>query len=161
MGAEVKGRLLVHLSDYARERQGEAAWQALRPGALAGVDQEALGGLVLASGWYPMGLWNRTLTAYMRAHAGDLNREAEALARYTADHDLNLVFRVFLKTRDPAFMLKRATSFWRRYYTTGDLDPKEIAKRRWHVTFSPPPARTRAPASSRATRAPAPGCTTR
>jgi hypothetical protein len=137
MGAEVKGGLLIHLSNYVRERRGQAAWDALVAG-LPEKDRETLGGLVLAGGWYPIGLWNRTLTAYMRAHAEDLDREAEALARYTADHDLNVVFRVFLKTRDPAFMLKRATSFWRRYYTTGDLEPQEVAKRRWHVTLSAP-----------------------
>ncbi len=161
MGAEVKGGLLVHLSNYARERQGEAAWQAVVDG-LPGGDREALGGLILASGWYPMGLWNRTLTAYMRAHAGSLEREAEDLARYTADHDLNVVFRVFLKTRDPAFMLKRATSFWRRYYTTGDS--RSQGGREAPVARDPHRAHRRGRGPLRdlpATRAPAPGCATR
>src|SRR5215472_12419284 len=72
----IKGSLLVHLREQVVRRVDEQAWDRLVRAASPS-DRELLGGVLLTGSWYPMGVWNRALHAFLAHHApGNARDEA-------------------------------------------------------------------------------------
>jgi hypothetical protein len=135
--ASGKGTLLKNLGEYVIERHGQPAWRQLID-SLPADDRAILAGLVLAGGWYPVGVWNRVLAAYLARHAKDADAEAEIVARWIADRDLNTLFKVMLKMGSPEFVLARTDSLWSRYFDSGKIESAEVAKRNWALKLTAP-----------------------
>src|SRR4051795_11848786 len=105
-----KGTLLKNLGEFVVERHSPAAWRAVVD-SLPPDDRAVIDGLLLVGGWYPVGIWNRAVTAYLQKYApGSSGSEMTAIARYIADRDLNTLFKVLLKMGSAEFVLGRTDS---------------------------------------------------
>jgi len=142
--ASGKGTLLKNLADYVEHHHSAAAWREVVE-ALPPDDRAVIDGLLLVGGWYPVGVWNRAVTAYVRRFANDADHEMTAIARHVADRDLNTLFKVLLKMGSAAFVLGRTDSLWSRYFDVGKLEPREVDDHRWALTLTAPTAEDEAP----------------
>jgi hypothetical protein len=136
MRGHAKGTLLVNLKAYVERRHGAAAWPALLD-RVSPADRQILDGMVLLGGWYPVGAWNRIVDAHL-SHASNAKEEMTAYARFTADRDLNSVFKALLRMGSPSFVLSRTDSLWRRYFDAGELKPKQVSPREFALTLEAP-----------------------
>jgi hypothetical protein len=137
---QAKGALLVHLREHVIRRGDEAAWERLVSAASA-ADREYLGALLLTGSWYPVGVWNRALTAHLATRpAGDVRDEMMAIAERVADSDMHTLFKVTLRLASPAMVAARAGSLWNRYFDRGTLTSTETAPAHWRLTLEAPTA---------------------
>jgi hypothetical protein len=142
-----KGALLVNLRAFVEKEHGADAWDKLVL-VMPEADQKMLTGLPLASGWYPVGPWNRALRAYVATQRIASTGEAAAIigiARYIADRDLNTFFKVLLRARSPEFILARAGSLWDRYFDVGSAGAEEVEKRSWRAWVDAPQGEDKGP----------------
>src|SRR5689334_13436185 len=102
--ASGKGTLLKNLADFVEERHSPAVWREVVD-SLPADDRAVVDGLLLVGGWYPVGVWNRAVTSYVRRFAQDADAEMTAIARHVADRDLNTLFKVLLKMGSAEFVL--------------------------------------------------------
>lgn len=133
-----KGLLFNYLRDYVQAQEGEGAW----PGLLAGLpaeDRDALGGILLASGWYPIRAWNRLVEAQMR-RSKDPPAAMAAFCTYLGDRELNTLLKMMLKLGWPEFLLKRTDFLWARYFDVGTFSAEEVAPRHWRLRLEKAPA---------------------
>src|SRR5438034_9684306 len=127
-----RGILLVSVREYVSTHEGVARWgEILR--ALPDEDRHHLGELVLAGGWYPVGVWNR-LVDEIRKREGD--RYVLRLARHIADSDLSLIFRIALKLGSPEFVVKRFGWVFKQYFRGAQLESAPRSSRRWGLTIT-------------------------
>ena len=130
----------MNLRAYMETAHGTQLWEKVVQ-ALPPADQKLIAGLPIASGWYPVGVWNRTLRAYLATLRVPVAREGEAIvaiARFIADRDLNAFFKLMLRARSPEFILKRAGSLWERYFDVGSAGAEEIGKRSFRAWVEAP-----------------------
>jgi hypothetical protein len=132
--ALAKGTLFQHTREYVLGRHGAAAWDAIVR-ALPGDDQTILSGIVLTSGWYPLGTFNRLVDAYAAVHG---RPAVGTVSRYIATQDLNIIFKMVLKMASPAFVLKRSPSIYSRYFTGGRFATDEAAAGSWRLELDAP-----------------------
>src|SRR6185436_16638631 len=85
---------------------------------------------LLASSWYPVGVWNRVLKLHFRT-VGDPAAEMRRIARYVADRDLNTVLKFALSIATPDTIVARTGMFWSRYFDCGTLTPSMIKRCEW------------------------------
>ncbi len=134
----VKGLLFHYLKDFMTERHGAASWETMVRKQTS-ADEQRLRELMLASGWYPMGTWNRFLASYLNHHH-DLNPMGgmRVFGDYLGERELNSLVRFALKLGSPEFMLKRTDFLWRRYFDTGTFGATESAPQRWRLWLEAP-----------------------
>jgi hypothetical protein len=128
-----KGSLLVHMRTYVQKKHGERAWADVLERASA-ADRKVLSDVILAGGWYPIGVVNRTLGTVLglaRGHSAE--DEMRMLSAYIADSDLGSVYKKVLRLGSPDFLLRRTDSLWSRYFDVGKLTPTEVAPRHWRL----------------------------
>src|SRR5207249_3995416 len=119
--ALLKGLSLLHVRNFVTDRFGPEAWTQLT-GSLTPDDRRVLASAV-ATGWYELALYARLLNAMDRQFgAGDRKLVMES-ARYQAEKDLNVVFRVFFGWRIPA-------GWWPRRPNTG-IGSRHAAAGKW------------------------------
>ena len=140
----VKGTVLVHMRSFVVENQGEGAWQALLD-ALGPEDRAILGEIVLVGGWYPVRAWNNAMNVYLPRHYPIPGKGMTVLAKYIAEKDLGMLFKMLLKVGSPGFLMGRTPSIWSRYFDSGALASEEIDKGRWKLTLEGPTRETEAP----------------
>jgi hypothetical protein len=141
----IKGALLVHLREQVVHRVDDLAWDRLVREAPAG-DRELLGGIVLTASWYPMGVWNRALHAYLANHApGTARDETTAYAERVADSDMHALFKIALRLASPAMVAARAGSLWSRYFDCGALTPTQVGPTQWRLRLEAPTAEEEGP----------------
>lgn len=134
----VKGALLVHLREHVVRRTDLATWERLVSSSSA-ADREITGSLLLTGAWYPVGVWNRALTAYLATRdAQDARDEVNAFAELVADSDMHVLFKVALRLANPAMVAARAGSLWSRYFDQGTLTPTEIGPAEWRLKLEAP-----------------------
>ena len=127
-----KGTLLVSTREYITTREGAGQWADV-VSTLPEQDRRVLGGLVLVSGWYPVAVWNRLIDEiHHRRDAKYILR----LARYIADNDLSLIFRIALKLGSPEFVIKRFGWVFKQYFRGAQLSSAQRGPRRWALTIS-------------------------
>jgi len=77
--ASGKGTLLKNLGEYVAERHDAAAWRGIVD-SLPPDDRAVLDGLLLVGGWYPVGIWNRAVAAYLQRYAAQsIDQEMTAI----------------------------------------------------------------------------------
>jgi hypothetical protein len=134
----VKGALLVHLRGHVVRRAGQEAWDRLVAGSSA-VDREHLGSLLLTGSWYPVGVWNRGLAAYLATRPPEAARdEVIAFSERVADNDMHVLFKIALRMANPSMVASRAGSMWSRYFDRGTLTPTELAPASWRLKLEAP-----------------------
>jgi len=131
-----KGTLLINLKAYVERQNGIVGWRDLIE-RVSAVDRTVLDGMLLAGGWYPVGVWNRVVDAFL-TRAPNPGAEMVALARFTADRDLNSLYKALLRMGSPAFVLQRTDSLWRRYFDAGELVPRQTSPREFVLTLEAP-----------------------
>jgi hypothetical protein len=130
-----KGSLLLHMRSYVHKTRGEAAWPALTE-RLGDEDRVALGEVVLAGGWYPIGLVNRaTIAVVETGRERSADDEMRELSAYIANSDLGSVHKMVLRMGSPEFLLRRTDSLWNRYFNVGKLTPVELGSKKWKLTL--------------------------
>ena len=117
---KVKGTTIAGRLAYARRRGGdEAALKVV--GAIR--DPEAKLDLAdaraLKSSWYPYSALIDISVELDRVFGnGDLSLLIE-VGGDVAEADLNSVYKIFFKVANPGFIIDRAASVWRSYYSSG------------------------------------------
>lgn len=135
--ASVKGGVLRHAAGYLQDRCDEGVWEDVLE-RLPEADQEILDGLVLTGGWYPLGTWNRLIRTWCEEHVTNSYDALLDLARYMADHDLNVIFKALLRIGTPGYVLRQAPSLWGRYYSVGEISVREEGERLYRVRMTAP-----------------------
>jgi predicted hydrocarbon binding protein len=79
-------------------------------------------------GWYDIGLYGRTNRALVEELGGAPEAVMEAAGRFSAERDLKTTHRMFLRLANPAYVIERSASFWRRFQDSGT----------WSVVRTPP-----------------------
>ena len=105
-------------------------------------------GLVLVGGWQPVGVWNRTLEAFLTPNTPTL-RDQHAAGKFIADRDLNTLFRLVLKVGSPDFILSRTVPL-QPVLRGGTFVPQKIAPQHWVATLTVPRHEDQGPVSSAA-----------
>lgn len=126
--AQVKGSLVLHLREFAMQMHGDQAWNDTLA-SVKSADRELYEGVLLLSGWYPIGSYNRVLRWFMQSNAMDTELEMRRYAEFVADKDLHSIFKTLLKAATPEMILRRSPSLWSRYFSVGTLRvQKELPK---------------------------------
>ena len=117
---KVKGTTIAGRLAYARRRGGDEAVQKV---VAAIRDPEAkldlADGRALKSSWYPFSALIDISVELDRLYgSGDLSLLVE-VGGDVAEADLNSVYKIFFKVANPQFIIDRAASVWRSYYSSG------------------------------------------
>jgi hypothetical protein len=132
-----KGSLLIHMRDYVRKTRGEAAWATVLDRVDA-QDRDVLRDVILAGGWYPIGVVNRALSVVLGDAGGNGDEEMKKIAAYIADSDLGSVYKMVLRMGSPEFLVARTGSLWNRYFDVGKLTPSEVGPKSWRLKLLMP-----------------------
>jgi hypothetical protein len=135
--SHAKGSILIHFREYVKLKHGEDALARVLQ-ALPEEDRAILSGLVIHGGWYPVGVWNRALKAFLPAYYADPDEGMRSLAEFIAAEDLSTVYRMVLKVGSPEFLMKRTTSLWSRDFDAGSLTAEEVRPRQWRLYLTAP-----------------------
>lgn len=133
-----KGLLFNYLRDYVTQDEGDRAWNTLLA-ELPPSDRDAVGGLIIASGWYPIGTWNRIVERQMK-RAREPGAAMAQFCSYLGDRELNSLLKMMLKLGWPEFLLKRTSFLWARYFDVGTFSAVELEPRRWRLRLEAAPA---------------------
>jgi hypothetical protein len=117
---EVKGTAVAASLRYATETLGTQGYRSLLD-ALTPEHRTLVEGGILASGWYPL----RMMLDIMQHTAGIAAdpRAAWKMGRASADYALTTVYKIFFKVGSPQFVISKASSVFKTYYTTGQMTP--------------------------------------
>lgn len=137
LSGRCKGSILVHLRAYADAAYGKEAWVDMVRYAPSD-DRAVLDGIIIAGGWYPVGVWNRALGALISRHTVALDAEMRKVAGYIADRDLNSVYKMILRLGSPEFLLRRTDSLWSRYFDSGRFTHQELEPHRFKLMLDAP-----------------------
>jgi hypothetical protein len=111
---QCKGTVILFARAFVVERWGKGAWEEIATSMAPG--EAAMLGGVVSIGWYPEPAFVRIL------HSLEALRPAAAreLATFEAERDLAVIHRMFLHLANPAYVLEKAGSYWRRFHDTGE-----------------------------------------
>jgi hypothetical protein len=143
---QCRGALLVSLRALVTESLDASAWERLC-GTLPSSDRDALARPLLASGWYPVGVWNRLLRNHVRS-TFDPSAETRRVARRIADSDFNTFLKLALAIATPDTIIARTGTFWSRYFgKTTVMSPQLVRPREWMLTLTGPTGEDDAPSA--------------
>jgi hypothetical protein len=139
MGSQgkIKGALLVHLRSYALQNHGEDGWSASLA-RLPPDDRRILAEPLIVGIWYPVGVWNRALHAYLTKNFNKPGRAMTSLAQYVAEQDMSTLFKLVLRVRSAEFVLARTDSLYNRYFDTGRWAAHQHDRRAWRCELTAP-----------------------
>lgn len=121
--ANVKGSAVKASALFVQERLGMEGYQRIS-GRLPPGARETFQGAILQSSWYPF--------AHLRAFMEEARKEiptppgrsiAWEMGRFSADHGLNSLYRVFFKVADPGFIIRKGSQVLATYYDSGKMEP--------------------------------------
>ncbi|HMJ13946.1 MAG TPA: hypothetical protein VK524_21160 [Polyangiaceae bacterium] len=134
---KIKGTLLVHLKSYALRNHGETLWnESLSDLPLN--DRKVLAEPLIVGVWYPVGVWNRALHAYLNHNFNNPGRAMTSFAQYVAAEDLSTLFKLVLRVGSPEFVLTRTDSLYNRYFDTGRWTAQKQGTRAWQCELNSP-----------------------
>lgn len=131
-----KGLLFHYLKEWVVKRGGEQEWTSLLA-RLEPADAQVLNDIVLAGGWYPIGIWNRVVGTYMGKFP-DPNVAMAEFCTFLGDRELNSLVKMVLRFGSPGFLLKRTTFLWNRYFEAGAFGAEEVEPRKWRLWLEAP-----------------------
>ena len=112
-----KGIICANARTFVEDRFSAQEWSDLVK-RMDPEDAATLHGLV-ATAWYDVGLVMR-LFRRMIADLGDGDDAfLESFARFQAERDLTVTYRLFFRLANPAFVLEKAMSYWSRFHDSG------------------------------------------
>jgi hypothetical protein len=76
---------------------------------------------LLVSSWYPFSLLINLSRAVEKHFGPQVPRIQHEMGRASADYGLTTVYKFFFRIGSPQFILTRASSLFRNYYTSGSL----------------------------------------
>jgi hypothetical protein len=141
-----KGTVLVNLRGFVLRTHGPEVWERVVR-CLPLADQTTLTGILVTGAWYPVGVWNRALDAYLPIYFPDPMAAMADLSSYIAQEDLTTLYKVLLKIGTPGIILGRTGSLWGRYFDTGVFRPKEVGPKRWQLELEGPVGEDDAPSA--------------
>ena len=109
----VKGSNLRLARQYADEHSS-GSWSRILEHLSA--EDRAVISSGISAGWYELALQHRLFAALEEVLEPDV---IERFARYAAEHDLTRVHRLFLKLKNPAYVLEKSGDYWSRFYDAG------------------------------------------
>ena len=127
-----KRAALLPVLHFVQEREGLGVWRDLLT-ALPDQERGILDGMLVASGWYPIAVWNRLMEAILEWRDP---RYLLGLARHIAFQDLNVVFKYVLKLGSPEFVIRRFGLAFKQYFNSATLESHEELPSRWNLTLN-------------------------
>ncbi|MEK7703553.1 MAG: hypothetical protein AAB426_01230 [Myxococcota bacterium] len=133
----VKGTALHANRKFVLARFGEEGldrWFAALPKA----SQSILNGVILETAWYPVveGLIAPTRAVAELFFAGDINAGAMEVGRFSAEHGLRGIYRIFVKIAPPTVVIDRGTRIIKTYYDPIEMEIAELTKNAFTLRFS-------------------------
>lgn len=113
----VRGSNICLLRQFIGERFGDEQWAGILR-RLSAEDRSVVES-ALPVGWYELSVQHRVFDAFDYSLSRADFDPIATFARYTADHDLTKVHRLFLKMRNPVVVLEKSGEYWRRFYDDG------------------------------------------
>jgi hypothetical protein len=132
-----KGVNFVFAKEYILERHGENVWRR----ALQRLHEDH------ASVWtgvlVPFGVYSFTafkaMAAAVAAETGESDdRELARMYEYIADRSLNVVYKIFFKLANPAFVIGNYPKLWTRFFIAGRVLVGRAEKGEAQVSFEVP-----------------------
>jgi hypothetical protein len=117
---QVKGSAPASSIRFITERFGSDAVRRVAA-ELPAEERAAVEAGLLASTWYPFSLLLNLSRAIEKHFGRDVPRIQHEMGRASADYALTIVYKLFFRIASPQFILSRAASLFRNYYTTGEL----------------------------------------
>jgi hypothetical protein len=124
----VKGTVLTSRLAFVRDRGGEAAAERVIA-RLPPEDQEVLGGIVLAVGWYPFET-NERLDAAIAAEFGRGDSIYRELGAQSAIDSFKNTQKNLARSRDAHALLKQTAQIHRLFKSTGSMSYEQVAPTR-------------------------------
>lgn len=121
-----KGIICANARAFVESRFGEERWQAIIARMLP-EDAAALRSMV-ATAWYDVGLVMRLFRCMVEDLGGGDEAFVAVFARFQAERDLKVTYRLFFRLANPAYVLEKAMSYWNRFHEKG----------RWVIARSSP-----------------------
>jgi hypothetical protein len=116
-GSQTKGVGFVNARTFTIARFGEEGWTKVLT-ALSAPDRAIVAG-ALPVGWYTSELHARLLRAIEKTHGKDDFALSVQIGRFSAEHDLKTIHRIFLRLFSPMLAVEKIGELWPRYQTTG------------------------------------------
>lgn len=117
-----KGTVFIALRVFVRERYREDALQLVLD-ALSDEDRVTVE-VATSSSWYDFEIRVRALRALDSVLGTGDNKLVYDFGAYGAERDLSTAQRMFLHLANPAYVLEKATEYWRRFYDFGEWEVK-------------------------------------
>ena len=115
-----KGTVFVTLRAFVREHYDEHALQLLLEALPE--DDRATVEIATSNTWYDFDTRVRALRALDQVLGSGDGKLVADFGRYGAETDLSTIQRMFLRLANPAFVLEKATEYWRRFYDFGEWE---------------------------------------
>jgi hypothetical protein len=123
---DVKGTVLASMVRYLGETFGEPGLQEvladLTPGERTQVET------ILASAWYPVPLLLKVMRTAFKHFGGQAPRLYHDMGRASSDYSVTGVYKIFFKVGSPHFIISKAGSLYKNYYSTGEMQSVVVEK---------------------------------
>ena len=116
--ARTKGTVFVALKSFVTRMYGYDAWKQYL--AQLEVSDRRQIEMPSAKEWYDLGVMLRSLQILDVVFGKDSGDVVYDFGRHEADRDLNTLQRVFLRMANPAFVIEKATEYWRNFCDFGE-----------------------------------------
>lgn len=100
--------------------------------------RELYSGLILASSWKPMAVWNNIVSTFFHEHYTDPNEGMALFCGHLGERELTTLVKLVLKMGSPEFMLKRTGFLWSRYFSTGKFGAAQQEPSYWRLWLEAP-----------------------
>jgi hypothetical protein len=112
-----KGIILATARAFVEARFGEEQWQTIVAG-MSPDDAAAIRSMV-ATAWYDVTLVLRLFRRMVDVLGGGQEAFLGVFARFQAERDMKVTYRLFFRFANPAFVLEKAMSYWSRFHDKG------------------------------------------
>jgi len=128
---KIKGTLVSSTQSFVKSKFANKYQEWVS--SLSPASQNIYKGSIMASGWYEIedGLLGPTRAIAKMFYAGDVDKTAWDMGRYSAEIGLTGIYKVFILIATPQFIMKRGGKILSSFYdpsvlTTGEERPKGV-----------------------------------
>jgi hypothetical protein len=120
--AKVKGTAVRASVIYLNDTLGGEGYAKILE-RLGPEDRETFSNPILQSSWYELSQLIRLMTEAQKDLQLPPGRSVGwEMGRFSADHGLNTIYKVFFKVADPAFIIRKASQVMGSYYDSGRME---------------------------------------